>query len=242
MKLLFNRIPVLIAAAALLMLSPGCGGNTPSGPGDGTTVVKPGVGSFYAYKAVSYDAGGSPTSTRFDTISVRSINETLNELTGLISMWSTSSDELAYVHYETNGDLTIYDPTYVNNDSVNLFIVTRSYPFGSHRSAQINTDSVYTSNGYRVRHDSVLYAGTQNLTVPAGTFTVTKVTTVTDTRLYSSAGGITEHIRETWSYYFAPSVGFIIKMDAEHLFFDAAGTITSRRTPQVMELASYKLL
>ncbi len=228
-----------LIAAALLVLSSGCGGDT-SGPGDGMIPVKPGVGSFYIYKGVSDDAGGSPATIRFDTISVRSTNATLQEMTGLISLWSTATRTFGYMRYEGNGDLTMYEPRYTG-DSTAEMIATTFYPLGRHTSTQLNTDSTYISSGYKVRYDSLLYAGTQSLTVPAGTFTVAKVITVNDTRLYTSTGAMTGRVREAWSYYFAPSIGFFIKVDLEHIFFDAAGTITSHQTPDVIELTAYRI-
>jgi hypothetical protein len=244
MKHISRRTATAITAIIIAMLPlAGCGGDSTTGPGT-STLVKPKVGTTYTYTDIKYDFGDSTLVLSSDTHTFRIIGTgtTAAGIKDIVSFFHVDDNDTNYAVYEPNGDLTLFTMSDTNADGMGDKVTnSETYPFSSHRSTQTWGDTSFFNGAiYRVRADSVLYLGNETLTVPAGTFTVSKVAILKDTRNYSVPGVLSSRIREGHTFYFAPSIGFLARWTKDYEAIDSTGKVIARKLLNRVELSSYK--
>jgi hypothetical protein len=232
----FNRMAAYTAAliAAFVALA-GCGDKS-TGPGESITWVRAAPGSWYVFNLARYDTSGAiiPSTVRVDSMTVIDTNVTVAGVVGMMSLLVVEGGhrETLWVRYESNNDFRLFE----SGDTVGTLL-----PFASHKATETVGDTSNFSGGLEIRRDSIVYAGDERITVPAGTFTTFKARIVDDRREYTSTGVQSQHSRSIRTYYFAPSTGFLVKWTDEKEYLDAAGHLISRRLTMKVELTSYKL-
>jgi hypothetical protein len=180
---------------------------TTTSPNSGTTVTVPGVGSFFVTYDESRDSTNAVTSadTSTDTFVQKGLSvfgKTDVEEVLFKNSSSSSTPDTGYIHYESNGDLSVYEKMSGLNSG---WIV---YPFGSQGSIKVaDTSGV----GYHVTATAV-GAGQGSVSIKGQSFTTEKVTLT----ILSSDTTPTQIYNETsvQTIQFAPALGWVVESDS----------------------------
>jgi hypothetical protein len=89
--------------------------------------------------------------------------------------------------------------------------------------------------------DSLIYLGSESVTVPAGTFVVSKVGDVNDITSRSNGNVFHARVRELTTLDFARSIGMYARLTFEHVHLDSTGTVIDRTLFTKRELLSYSI-
>jgi hypothetical protein len=233
-------ISIRSLAILLLLGIAACSKNQPAAPPSTGSTVVPKVGSrfvFQTYEVDTHDIEKGGT-RGFDTVTVVQSGLHSGGKSDVLAMRYSRTGELAYYHYESNGDIAV---AYDSFDGIWPAWTWHTFPVGSHaRIPGVTADGLSGGDGV-VHTDTLSFLADESVNVNGVQIACAKLRE--EIIAFSHTGGaIDSRTVYQEDYWFAPSLGFFARYSDDGRAFRAlTDTVIWKRDDYRMSLVSYEL-
>jgi hypothetical protein len=240
---------MILAAMALSLGLAGLGGcsDDTTGPdtgGDVNTdaIVAPKQGSTYTYAVYDTDSTGKKVSgtDRTEIYTVTSASLTLGGKSNVTMFVSNAAEpDTGYIHYETNGDVTIYQAEEEAGVTTYSWITLPFVSRSTHNITLIDStiDDGFGNNGQIKFTSQTTGTGSEKITVGTEEFKANRATWKIDATFPLLGLSVTSTTTSTLS--FVPKIGFWVKQETKST--GSLGPLGGSTKGQVSTLTSYSL-